>query len=192
MKLFEKLNPKNQKGNVLVIFLLSMAIATLAVFSFYYTRNSAFIANSVLQTTSANIQVMQSNLVGMLNNPLAWAETYKAAANGNLIRCMTDLTFDCPRSSTPLVMMNGLGDVYYDATAGTTGFTNTATICSRYGLADNAGCQLRFTVTWTPECPPNGTCIMPSIVVNMDLVMTGYTGVYSINPEPYRYVLRIN
>lgn len=189
--MLRNLKLRNERGNVLLIFLLSTAISTLAVFSFYYTRNTTFIANSVLQTTGNNIQRVQANLVSTLNNPLAWYETYRAFANGDLNRCMTDSTYSCPRRTNPLLIMNGMGAAFYNATNANVGFTNTGAFCATFGMASNQGCQLRFNVTWTPECPPNGACPMPSIVVNMDLVTVGYSGVYSINPTPYRYVLRI-
>jgi hypothetical protein len=186
------LNLNNERGNLLIIFLLAMAISTLAVFSFYYTRTTSFIANSVLQSTGANIQVMQANLVSFIYNPLAFSETLADPVNGTLKSCMMDATFDCPQGNFSIVLRDGRGGVFYDSTLANTGFDFNAIVCSTYNTSNAGGCQLRFDVTWSPECPPTGPCFMPSIVFNMNLALSGYKGVYAINPAPYRYVLRIN
>lgn len=61
---------------------------------------------------------------------------------------------------------NSAGEVFYNSTIATTGFTKTGAVCNSFDVdSSDSLCPVRFDVYWEPVCPPTGDCLRPRIKV---------------------------
>ncbi len=182
---------QNQQGGFVISILLSLLIIMVSVYVLIPDGNSST-RLSRQQEFDANIIKAQYDLLSYLNNPLSWRKTFQdTVKNPNLNSCLTVSTYNCPNVVSPLIINDSSGNSYYNSSAGSPqGIDLNGVICASYGAFP---CQLRYNLTWQPQCPPSGACIQPPIVITFTLSSTATVFLtVLINPSRFNYQMRIN
>ncbi len=179
---------KNQNGSFLIVFVFALFMVAVGFFA-VLPQISQPIGNSIQQLNyEAQIKIIQSNILGMLNNPRSWKNTYSAASNTNLQQCFLTPTYLCPSAPLPLVIYDSNNIIYYDSTNAGYGFKLDGTVCTTY--TTDPTCLFRYNITWNPmNCAPAPSCGVPTLAINLNFQLKPAS--VPINATNYKYVVVI-
>lgn len=181
---------KNSDGNLLIIMVLILLIISLNVWLLISPSMLASSKVTIQKGIEENIEIVQYSLLGMLTDARSWRQTYIAAENGNLSRCMSDPTFVCPEGTFPLVVKDATGAIQFDSRSDANGFDLYGAPCATYATAGQDLCQLRYKISWTPDCAMPSLCRMPSIILTLTL-STNFAIGTSVPINTSRYMVKL-
>ena len=171
----------NDQGSAGVVLLFALLITILTVSAFYFSSANLWRRSSLSQSTSANIFLVQSSLLAILNDAEAWQKTF--AADSTLKSCLTDASFSCPPGSYALALRNESNVVVFPAQQA---YDTNGVFCSSYG---SQTCPFYYGVNWSPQCPATGACSMPYITLTLSLKSVLKP---AINTDTYFFQLGLN
>lgn len=100
----------------------------------------------------------------------SWGATLADAAGNPGLACLRNNTPCADGTNAGLRVWTGpvaANDILYDPAVATTGYRMTGELCNNF---PDAGCPIRYNVTYTLRCDDNGaTCQAPSVDVNLAL-----------------------
>ena len=120
----------------------------------------------------------------------AWQQTVANAANTPYLACLRNSTTDCAGQGGAFLLYNSVGNLVYDATAGTNGFMSNGQACTGFDSVNgNNNCPFHLQLTWTPECPASGTCYSPVATVKGHFVFkpASVSRTIAINSQNYDF-----
>lgn len=163
---FKKLaNAKS--GFTMIEALMSVLILSVSIMGM--SLLTSLMAKSTTKINNKNsFDSMKYDLVSVVFTQQAWNNTINSASNTTL-NCFKK-NLDCRNQGGPvngkLVLYDSSGQIFYNSTITTTGFTKTGSVCNGFDPdASDANCPVRFDVYWEPVCPPSGECLKPRIKV---------------------------
>lgn len=205
----------NDRGQSVVQMLLAIMLTAIIVIGL--ASMGTIIAHQQHQANfTFQVSQVRTSLVNLINNPNSWTQTYRSPLNslGNgsgldclyyLKPCTADEFGDLGTnpvgvpigSVTPApvnAILDASGNVYYDSTNPTSGFTATGATCTGFvppPAAGNDACPLRFNITWQALCsttPAPGTCVNAKPEITIQVVFNPATPQYVFNPRNYAVV----
>lgn len=155
-------------GNTLVQVLVAVGVMSImagAVASVFLDVQKS---QAGLELRFAALDVRQS-IVGALSNESAWQ---RILLTNPQLTCTSPNQAHCSASTVttvPIKVMDARGNIIYDATSPTSGYTTKGLKCSTYSAAGNPACPLRVDVAW------RGVCSMAPCSNTLDMISIQFT-----------------
>lgn len=161
---FMKKQSINNRGGILIGLVIAVSIAVLATFFIQKQLVQNSINNSTIQVVSTSLALRRVTIRSLMNDSISKNLTLNNLTNNpNLNACKTAT---CTVSGEQnLVVIDQAGQVTSNNNSNI-GFSMLGIPCNTFdGANGNDQCPYRYKLTWTPDCPPTGVCIAPTIIV---------------------------
>ncbi|HEX7672809.1 MAG TPA: hypothetical protein VF412_01490 [Bdellovibrio sp.] len=150
----------SQKGISLVSVIVALAIVSIGFFAVNSSLLTSLNVKSHLNM-DANIAVFRSKVISSLANAATLDQILQLnsamACEANRSDCSSMKGID-----SNVIVVGPDGTKLTDATNASFGFTKDGSTCTTYDATSGSDeCPFRFDVTWTPICPPSGSCANP-------------------------------
>lgn len=183
---------RSQAGVTLVQLLIGVAIGagvSLAVVALrQIMENDVQNAQFILRVETVRDQIRKtlkdtdSRAIGKEDLAQLYSGWIATIKNNASMKCLWDIwngqDASCPKSpaQNTFALYHSNGELFYDATLPTSGFTLQGTPCNGFitpagsTFNGNDQCPLRFDLGWRTECPGGGDCKCPTTVVRAEAV----------------------
>lgn len=148
------------------------------------------------QTRTASLfhlSVISKNLYTLASTQNSWMNSLNSPQNQTAMACLknrTQCTSDgqpnsLPKKDIAFALLDGAGNVFFDAANPANGFSLAGTPCNTYSAAGNDECPIRFDLKWSAQCvPPN--CIDPQVKVEAQIKYSPATNRLVIKESNYQ------
>jgi hypothetical protein len=161
---------KAERGNILLGLLTVILLGIIEASYFFDTVANSHSVTQKRYLTQGSVKEILSTADQALESPKALMNSVRGPLNktgGDLERCMSDGTYDCPKAGGPFsIYLEDPTIVFSNAVAPDSGLSNSLQPCSGYSNSQDFICISKLKLVWKPTCPAVGACTLPPIDVS--------------------------
>jgi hypothetical protein len=186
----------SQKGNVVVALLVVLSITALEVYYAFTTHSRDANTTQRRHLVQGSVKEVLTAADQLLKSPKSFMNSVRGSLNktsGDLEKCMSDGTYDCPAGGGPFsIYRDDASLLYSDAVNPDVGLNFSLQKCQGYSNPLDFFCAIKLKLIWKPECPASGGCFLPHIDIQGAVeIKSSFLDRMVFNTEPYTFVKRI-
>lgn len=179
---------RSNRGNIFLSLVLTVGFFVLVSIYFQQEMKQQVLQNSFSQVLATSFEIQKTNVISLLSDPLSISATLNHPSNANLKTCKTA---SCSlKGDQDLVIVDQAGNVILDNSSNK-GISPLGINCDSFNIvAGDNNCPYRYKVIWTPDCPPSGACVTPTIYVKafIEVKFASSSYVSKLNTSRFDYI----